>query len=108
MEGWLLTAERAAHAAKAGFQPAADLRLSIFDCRLSICEVPPWWRLNNTLIKVRNGAMTDPKSAHWLIATSMESCKSQIENRQSKIENGPMIRWPDHHGLPLYFRNKRG
>ena len=56
-----------AHAEDGRFQPAADLRLSIVDCRLAKC--PPMRRLTNTLVKtcrpegrryisVRNGVLT--------------------------------------------------
>src|ERR1039458_5285543 len=38
-----------AHAKDGRFQPAADLRLSIYDCRFA--KSPPLWRLTNTLVK---------------------------------------------------------
>ena len=43
------------------FQPAADLRLSIFDCRLSICELPPLWPLSGMRNEIRNGPLTQTK-----------------------------------------------
>jgi len=38
---------------------------------------------------------------------TMKVAKSQIESRQSKIENDPMVRWPDRRGSPRCIRNKR-
>jgi len=48
--------QNAAHAEDGRFQPVADCRFSIFDCRFA--KRPPLWRLKNVLFKVRNGAET--------------------------------------------------
>ena len=70
--------QNAAHAEDGRFQPVADCRFSIFDCRFA--KRPPLWRLKNVLFKVRNGAETRRNVKNGTTSGDVLENKGQHDN----------------------------